>query len=47
MAILIWLPRYQVCSGQAWATADVLYAVQADELEKRSGYPHPLPLPYP
>ena len=39
---------YQVCSGQAWATADVLYAVQAEELEKRLGYtpnPHPtLPL---
>ena len=38
------LPRYQVCSGQAWATADVLYAVQAEELEKRLGYaPTPNP----
>ena len=25
----------EVCSGQAWATADVLYAVKADEREKK------------
>lgn len=26
----------EVCSGQAWATAEVLYAVKADEREKQA-----------